>query len=87
MEKIATLLKIPTQTKGPTSERAEYVQFFADTINATRTGVHKPLPIKFYAVKLSHLSVQDLHSFKRQCLEAKSFSKYFWFALKPQKDI
>lgn len=35
-------------------------------------------------VLLSHIPTADLYAFRRQCEKARSFSRYFWWALKPK---
>lgn len=65
------------------SERDEVIQKFVDRLNAARAGTkYPPLEPRAVAVKLSHLSVSDLWAFYGQCEHARSFSRYFWWAIK-----
>lgn len=68
-----------------TSERAEILEKFVDKLNTfRRQDGFKPLPVKSYAVMLGHLDTRDLRDFYKDCENAKHFSKYFWWALKPK---
>lgn len=75
--------------KRPT-ERGELLEFFTDKLNLTRDGkAFKKLKISRVAMLVSHLSVQDLYYLKSTCEDAQrrgnSFSKHFWWAIKPQE--
>ncbi len=70
------------------SERAELVKKFVDRLNGDRlSSGFKALPASFYAVKMAQarLSTNDLYWFYRYCQEAKSFSKCWWWSLKPEE--
>lgn len=70
------------------SERDELIQTFTDRLNAARKGTKwKPLTCRAVAIRLSHLSVTDMRDFYRECQRAKSFSAYFWWALRPQRVV
>ena len=72
--------------KAVSSERAELIGRFADRLNRDRDDVKfKKLSYAAVSVKLAHIKTNfDLYSFLRQCEEARSFSAYFWWALKPK---
>lgn len=82
---IAYQLKKPV--KAVCSERAELIGKFTDRLNKERDGVkYKKLTYKRVGFLLSHLKgTSELYAFLRQCEEARSFSAYFWWALKPKK--
>ncbi len=88
MQQLATLFaaRKPVQAR---SERGELLQFFLEKLNEARKGTkYKPLRPAALGVKLSHLSVSDLYYLKSDCLDAErrgySFSKRFWWSIKPQ---
>lgn len=67
------------------SERDELLQMFIDRLNQARVGTKfKPLAARSVAIKVAHIPTSDLWAFYRQCEQAKSFSAYFFWALKPQ---
>lgn len=67
------------------SERAELVEKFVVRLNeARRNTKYAPLTARAVAVKLGHIPTGDLYAFLRQCEQARCFSSYFWWALKPQ---
>jgi hypothetical protein len=69
---------------GPRCEQDELIQKFTDRLNQERAGTkYKPLTVAAVAVKLSRIPTADLHAFHKQCEAANSFSRYFWWALKP----
>jgi len=83
MNPISDIIKIPERKK--TSERSELISFFVDTL---RNKQNKKFPAKMIAIKLSHLSLQDLYymisvfkdAHNRKGLEYAS--KWFWFSIK-----
>jgi hypothetical protein len=81
------LLQPRKPVKPVSSERAELVGKFADRLNRDRDGVKfKKLSYAAVSVKLAHIrTIFDLYAFYRQCEEARSFSAYFWWALKPKE--
>lgn len=75
----------PPAEKNIRCERDEVIQKFVDRLNAARVGTkYPPLKPAAIAVKLSHLSVSDLWAFYGQCEHARSFSRYFWWAIKAE---
>ena len=77
------------KSDAPRSERAELVKKFVDQLNSQRVkDGYKALPASFYAIKMAQakLSTNDLYWFYRYCEEAKSFSKCWWWSLKPQEE-
>jgi hypothetical protein len=85
--RIGDILKQPRKpVKGATSERAELVGKFTDRLNRDRDGVkYKKLTHARVGFLLSHIKSNfDLYAFFRQAEEARSFSAYFWWALKPE---
>ena len=77
----------PLEKKKAQSRRAELIGFFTDKINEKRDGVnYKKLTHAFMGVRLSHLSLQDLHFLKSICVDAENrggeFSKKFWYSIK-----
>lgn len=87
MQQIASLFtQIERQASKVRCERDELIQTFTNRLNAARQGTKwKPLTYRAIAVKLAHLSVSDLYAFQKQCEQAKSFSAYFFWALKPKQ--
>jgi len=91
MKQIASLLpKLPPSKRG--SERGDLLQFFTDTLNHTRDGKKfKKLSVAAVAVKLSHLNLSDLYYLRSVCDDAQrrgfSFSKRFWWEIKPKQDV
>lgn len=72
--------------KTANSERAELIGYFTDMVNSYRKGTkYKPLSYKAIAVKLSHLTVGDLYYLKSSGRDAKNWSAYFWWSIKPEK--
>lgn len=83
MKLIKNLIQYKAQ-KGARSERAEIIGKFTDTLNLERKGTkYPPLTYQRIAVKLSHLSLQDLYYLWSTCVDAKNFSQFFWYTLKP----
>ena len=88
MQSLFDIIKEKQQIKqGATSERASVIQQFTEEINQEREGTkYKLLTGKVIAIKLSHLKLQDLYTFLSLCRDyknrQKSFSKYFFGALK-----
>jgi len=66
-----------------TNERQYILSLFEEEVNKAREKAgYKPLSSKALAVKLGHLSTEDLKVFHSQCKNANNFNKYFWWALK-----
>lgn len=77
--------KLSPKHGNPSSERADYIEQFTERVNQSRRGAgFKILPARAIAVKLAHLTIQDLHAFWKQCDRSANFSKTFWGALKPR---
>lgn len=73
---------------SPRSEREELLSKFLDRLNAERAGTtFKPLQARSLGVKLAHIPTGDLWAFYRQCEAARSFSRYFWWAIKPKEAV
>ena len=76
----------PLEKKKAQSRRAELIGFFTDKINEKRDGVkYKKLTHAFMGVRLSHLSLQDLHFLKSVCSDSEKrndgFGKTFWYSI------
>lgn len=72
---------------GPRSERAEIIGLFLDhgiQIRDRRTKLLRPVEARELGVLLSHIPSADLYAFYRQCERARSFSRYFWWAIRPE---
>ena len=88
MQSLFDIIKDKQQIKnGANSERAGVIQQFVEELNSERIGTkYKLLTGKVIAIKLSHLKLQDLYTFLSLCRDyknrQKSFSKYFFGALK-----
>ena len=67
-----------------TNERQLVIKDFLDKLNLDR-GTYKPLTARAVAIKLSHLSLDELKGFYGQCKNAKHFGKYFWWSLRIDK--
>ena len=67
------------------SERAYYISLFLEKLNQSRLGTkYKPLTARCIAVKVGHISTDDLAGFYYDCEKEKNFSKYFWWAIRAQ---
>ena len=91
MQPISKLIHVPKPTTKATSERAELIGYFADSVNKERKGTkYKPVSYAFIATKLSHLSKFDLYHLKRTLEDyqqrGNSFSKGFFGSLKPKPE-
>lgn len=87
MQQIGNAIANRPRKPKAASERGELIQFFTDKVNADRDGTrYKKLPIAAIAVKLSHLSLHDLHYLRSICLDAErrgtAFGKLFWGSIK-----
>lgn len=68
------------------SERAELLsKFLGHDIKIRRAGKLIDASGHDLAIMLGHVPTSDLYPFFRQCEQARSFSRYFWWALKPKK--
>lgn len=62
----------PPLKKAPRGERAELVQFFADSINSSRiSDDFKPYPDSYFRFLLSYINIRDLYFLKSVCLDAQ----------------
>lgn len=70
------------------TERGELMREFIENINQERDKKMRPLNFGRMAVLLQGIPTNDLYAFLSMCKDRKrvngSFSKYFWWALKPQ---
>jgi hypothetical protein len=84
MERINSLL-FTQKTSKANSERAELVKYFVDNL---RQKNGKPFSARMIAIKLSHLSVQDLYYMKSVFNDLaktkgnESAQKWWWWSLK-----
>lgn len=89
---IGEILKNHEQKQKAKSERADIIRQFVEAINLERDGrKYKKLTPYYVAMKLSHIKKKgDLYYFLSQCKDYKerkgSFSKYFWWAIRPQEN-
>jgi len=82
--KLSELLKNYKKEKTEIkSERADLIKQFTEILDSDRIkNKYKPLGAKYYAIKMSHLSTQDLYWFLSYCKDAKNFSSTWWFSLR-----
>ena len=75
-------LNLPKKSR---SERAELIQYFVDRL---RNKDNKPFSARMIAIKLSHLSLEDLYYLKSTFQDTynrkgiESAQKYFWWSIK-----
>ena len=68
---------------GITNERQLVLKDIIELLNNDRINKKmKPLSVPFYAVKMSHLSVQDLYYLLSSCKQSDNFGKCWWGSLK-----
>ena len=84
MERIQNNLSLfLTPVNGAKDKRADLVSQFVKILNNERiVNKYKPLKDSFYAIKMSHMSFDDMMYFFSMCKHSKSFSKTWWGALK-----
>ena len=73
--------------QSPYRDRTDIIKLFVDRLNAERAGT-KYKPLSFVAVQSKLVGIQEihhLHAFYEDCQKAKSFSKYFYYKLNPEK--
>lgn len=69
--------------RAPRSEREEILDRFLQALNPARVAEgFRPLTPARVATALQGIPTGDLHAFYRQCEQARSFGRYFWWALK-----
>lgn len=85
--------KLPERKKNITNRRQSIIKDFVDAINLERYNTKfKPVTGKQIALRLAHLSEDDMYYFLSQCRKYKlenkshSFSKCFYGALKTCKE-
>lgn len=72
-----------SDTSKITNSRQLIIKDFLDILNPQRESAgYKPLSPQMLAVKLGHVSTEDLQMFYGQCRGAQNFTKYFWYKLK-----
>lgn len=84
-------LKLPERKTNITNRRQSIIKDFVDAINMERINTKfKKVSGKDIAIRVSHLSENDLYFFLSQCKDYKnrkgSFSKCFYGALKTCKE-
>lgn len=76
------------EKKSAGSERAEVIGMFLEKLNAERGGVFKPLTAARVGMMLRFIkSAKDLRAFYSECLNATSFSKYYWWQFKRVREV
>jgi hypothetical protein len=79
----ASRFQVVSNHKG--SERGELLDKFLARLNPPRVaGNFKPLSHGRLSAILSHIPTDELYPFFRQCEGANSFSRFFWWSLKPK---
>lgn len=74
-----------------TNERQLLLKNFLDVkvdgiqLYDNKTKELRPIKPHELGIQLAHIPTEDLYAFFRQCEQAKNFSKYFWWSLKPKK--
>jgi hypothetical protein len=82
------LFKFQDEKQKLRCERDELVRNFLGhdiRIRDRKTGELKLATAADIAIKLRYVPTQDLYAFHKLCLGARCYSKYFHWALKPQK--
>lgn len=70
--------------KNARTPREEQLNKFLDRLNyARKEDGFSPLSYGRIAKATQHIPDGDLHAFYQQCVSAKNFGRYFWWALKP----
>ncbi len=76
----------PQTKKAQRSERAELIEYFFTRLEIPYTAyIHKQLTRKRTALKVAHLTRDDLYYLKSICDRSDNFSKTFWGSLKIKK--
>jgi len=79
-------LKFQQPTK-PRSERAELLSNFLGNgikLRDRKTKELRDATGHDIAILLGHVPTDDLWAFHKKCTEARSYSRWFWFMLKPK---
>ncbi len=90
MENLFKNYKIKVQKGGvPRTQREELIEKFRTKLNEARVGTKfKPLSHVAVKNKLCHITKEhELYAFYKDCEGAKSFTRYFWWSLKPHEEI
>lgn len=78
--------RIAKPTTKASSERASLIEQFVTRLNNSRiAGGYKPLPSKFYAMKMSHIETEDLFAFYKTLDKASNFSSLWWYYCVPKR--
>ena len=74
------------QKGKPRSEREELLELFLHRLNAARILENYPkLTHGRLAKALQGVPTGDLYPFYKQCDQARHFSRFFWWSLKPKE--
>lgn len=66
------------------SERGELLDKFLERLNPPRVAAgFRKLSHGFLAKKLEGVPTDDLYAFYKECERAHSFSRWFWYKLRP----
>ncbi len=85
MQKVTTLLKPIKRTKL-TSQRQLIIKDCLDRINAERQGTkYKPMTPRTLAIKLGHLTTEDIKFHHAQCCKVKNYGRLFFGLIKNRK--
>ena len=79
-----SLLEQYSTPKTTLNKRQQFLQQFQEKLNKER-GEYKPLTGKDLGMLMSYIKTEDLYDFYKQCEAANSFSKFWWYTIKPKK--
>lgn len=87
MNKLADLIAKFEISLTKQTERGELMREFIENVNAERDKIFKPITYGRMGKLLEGIPTNDLYTFLSMCKDRKqrngSFSKFFWWALKP----
>ena len=85
MEKL-TLPSLETYLTPKTklNERQELTKQFVEKLNSER-GLLPPLEAKNVALLMAYIKTEDLRDFYKECETKNSFSKFWWYVVKPKQ--
>lgn len=67
--------------------RNERIKPFVERLNQSRSeGGFKPLSARYVAIAMAHIETEDLDAFYKKLDQSGSFSKLWWWYVKPKKD-
>lgn len=67
------------------SQRGEMLDKFLARLNPPRIAEgFRPLTHGRLSQLLAHIPTEDLYAFHRSCEQANSYSRFFWWSLKPE---